>query len=171
MAYDRRPGAGSIHRLDPDGTVTTVVTDVTISNGLDWSPDGTLAYYNDTETYRVDVFDHHPRQGLVNRRPFASIDPSDGRPDGLTVDSEGGVWVALNRGGAVRRFAPDGKLDAVVEVPVPGTTACTFGGERLDELYITTSREGLDPDEQPLAGSLFRSMVGTTGQPVREFAG
>jgi sugar lactone lactonase YvrE len=99
------------------------------------------------------------------------IDADDGRPDGLTVDADGGVWVALNRGGAVRRYRPDGALDAVIEVPVRRTTACTFGSERLDELYITTSREGLAPDDEPAAGSLFHAEVGVVGQPVREFAG
>ncbi|HET9773143.1 MAG TPA: SMP-30/gluconolactonase/LRE family protein [Acidimicrobiia bacterium] len=171
MGYDRQPGAGSVYRLDPDGSVRAVVEGVTISNGLDWSPDGSLAYYNDTETYRVDVFDYDTDSGLTARRPFVTIDPDDGRPDGLTVDAEGGVWVALNLGGAVRRYGSDGALEAVVELPVRKVTACTFGGERLNELYITTSREGLAPDEEPAAGSLFRADVGVVGQPVREFAG
>jgi sugar lactone lactonase YvrE len=171
MAYDRQPGAGAVYRLDPDGSVRVVVEGVTISNGLDWSPDGSCAYYNDTETHRVDVFDYDTDGGLTNRRLFVAVDPDDGRPDGLTVDAEGAVWVALNRGGAVRRYRPDGTLEAVIELPVRKVTACTFGGERLDQLYITTSREGLPPDEEPAAGSLFRADVGALGQPVREFAG
>jgi sugar lactone lactonase YvrE len=171
MRYDRSPGGGALYRLDPDGSVEIVVEGATISNGLDWSPDGSVAYYNDTETHRVDVFDYDTEAGLIGRRPFVAIDPGDGRPDGLTVDAEGGVWVALNSGGAVNRYRPDGSLDAVVEVPVRKTTACTFGGPRLDELYITTSREGLEPDEEPAAGSLFRADVGVAGQPVRPFAG
>lgn len=171
MAYDRTPGAGSVHRLDGDGSMHVAVAGVTISNGLDWSPDGTRAYYNDTETYRVDVFDYSAETGLTDRRPFAVIDPDDGRPDGLTVDAEGGVWVALNKGSAVHRFGAGGTLEGVVELPVRQVTACTFGGERLDELYITTSRENLAPDDEPLAGSLFRAEVGVAGQPVREFAG
>jgi sugar lactone lactonase YvrE len=171
MGYDRTPGAGKVHRLDPDGTVHVAVEGTTISNGLDWAPDGSSAYFNDTETYRVDVFDYDTDAGLTDRRPFVVIDPDDGRPDGLTVDADGGVWVALNKGGAVHRYRPDGALDAVVEVPVRQTTACTFGGERLDQLYITTSREGLAPDDEPAAGSLFRVEIGVVGQPVREFAG
>jgi sugar lactone lactonase YvrE len=171
MAYDRTPGAGALHRLDPDGSVHLVLEGVSTSNGLDWSPDGSRAYYNDTDTSRVDVFDYDADGGLSDRRPFVLIDPDDGRPDGLTVDAEGGVWVALHRGGAVHRYRPDGTLDAVVEVPVRKVTACTLGGERLDELYITTSREGLAPGEEPAAGSLFRAEVGVAGQPVREFAG
>lgn len=171
MAYDRQPRAGNLYRLDAECSVQGVVEGVTISNGLDWSPDDSRAYYNDTETHRVDVFDYDRERGLTARRPFVEISPEDGRPDGLTVDSEGGVWVALNGGGAVRRYRPDGTLDAVIEVPVRKVTACTFGGARLDQLYITTSREGLDQGEEPLAGSLFRAEVALSGQPVREFVG
>jgi sugar lactone lactonase YvrE len=171
MAYDGRPAAGSLYRLDPGGAVERVLDGVTISNGLEWSPDGSSAYYNDTDTYRVDVFDYDREAGLVNRRAFAEVAPEDGRPDGLTVDAEGGVWVALNHSGTVRRYTPDGAADAVVEVPPRQVTACTFGGERLEQLFITTSREGLPPGEDPLAGSLFRAEVGVRGLPVREFAG
>lgn len=169
MAYDKRPGGGALYRLDADRSVHRVLGSVTISNGLDWSPDGTLAYYNDTDTFRVDVFDYDRDAGLTGRRPFVEIHPA--RPDGLTVDAEGGVWVALANGGAVRRYTPDGVLDEVVELPVTKVTACTFGGPALDELYITTSRDGLGPGDEPLAGSLFRAAVGIQGQPVREFAG
>ena len=169
MAYDRRPGGGALYRLDPDLTVRVVLPDVTISNGLDWSPDGSLAYYNDTDTFGVDVFDYDVETGLAGRRRFAETRPA--RPDGLTVDAEGGVWVALSNGGAVRRYSPDGRLDEVVELPVTKVTACTFGGPKLDELYVTTSREGLGPDDEPLAGSLFRATPGVEGLPVREFAG
>jgi sugar lactone lactonase YvrE len=171
MAYDKSPGAGALYRLDPDRSTHVVLDDVTISNGLEWSCDGSLAYYNDTETYRVDVFDYDRHSGLGNRRPFVHVTPGDGRPDGLTVDAEGGVWVALNHSGTVRRYTPSGALDAVVEVPARQVTACTFGGERLDELYITTSRENLPPGDDPLAGAVFRAEVGVRGLPVREFAG
>lgn len=171
MDYDRTPGAGALYRLDPDGTTHLVVEEVTISNGLDWSPDGTRAYYNDTATGRVDVFDYARSDGLTNRRPLVTIPPEVGRPDGLTVDAEGGVWVALNGGGAVHRYDSGGVRDAVVELPVRQVTACTFGGEHLDQLYITTSREGLAVDDEPAAGSLFLAEVGSTGQPVRTFAG
>jgi sugar lactone lactonase YvrE len=168
MAYDTRPGAGAVHRLDPDGSVRVVLTDVTISNGIGWSPDGSRAYYNDTDTRQVDVFDYDTDQGLSRRRTFVE---TPGRPDGLTVDSEGGVWVALADGGAVQRYSPEGRLDAVIELPATKVTACTFGAPRLDELFITTSREGLDADDEPMAGSLFRAIPGVIGLPVLEFAG
>jgi sugar lactone lactonase YvrE len=170
MAYDKRPGAATLHRLDPDGSTTTVLEGVTISNGLEWSPDGSRAYYDDTPTGRIDVFDHDPDRGLHGRRPFATI-PDDGRPDGLTVDEHGGVWVALADRGEVWHYTADGVHDEVVEVPVGMVTACTFGGPDLDQLFITTSRENLPPDADPLAGSLFRADVGVRGLPAREFAG
>jgi sugar lactone lactonase YvrE len=171
MAYDKQPGAGALYRLDPDATVTVVLEGVTVSNGLDWSPDGSRAYYNDTDTYRTDVFDYDADSGLTARRPFVEVSADVGRPDGLTVDSEGGIWLAINRGGAVHRYTPNGDLDAVVEVPARKVTACTFGGPRLDELFITTSREDLEPGDDPLAGSVFRAEPGVRGLPVREFAG
>ncbi|WP_346620637.1 SMP-30/gluconolactonase/LRE family protein [Blastococcus montanus] len=168
MAYDQRPGAASLYRLDPDGSVSRVLGDVTVSNGLDWSPDGSLAYYNDTATHRVDVFDYDRDTGLTGRRPFVTFD-DDGNPDGLTVDSEGGVWVALYGSGTVHRYDASGRLDAVVEVATPQVTACTLGGPQLDQLFVTTSAEGRDDD--PVAGSLFRVDVGMRGRPAREFAG
>ena len=170
MAYDQQPGAGSLYRLDPDGTVAVVLERVSISNGLEWSPDGSLAYYADTATHRVDVFDYDPGGGLTGRRPFVRL-ADDINPDGLTVDADGGVWVALYGGGAVRRYSVDGRLDGVVELPTRLVTACTFGGPGLGQLFITTSRENMAPGEDPLAGSLFQVDPGLTGLPVREFAG
>lgn len=171
MAYDQQPGAGALYRLDPDGAVHPVLTNVTISNGLDWSPDGSLAYYNDTATYRIALFDYQRDTGLTNRRLFVDLSAEGLRPDGLTVDAQGGLWVALSNGGQVRCYTPDGRLAEVVEVPARKTTACAFGGPRLDILFITTSREGLAPGSDPLAGALFRADPGITGLPVREFAG
>jgi sugar lactone lactonase YvrE len=171
MAYDQRPGAAALYRLDPDGSVHVVLEHVTVSNGIDWSSDGSRAYYNDTATHRIDVFDYDSQSGLTGRRLFVDLSAEAKRPDGLTVDAQGGVWVALSNGGSVRRYTPDGVLDEVVEVPARKVTACTFGGPDLDQLFITTSREGLDPGEDPLAGSLFRVGVGVAGLPVREFAG
>lgn len=171
MAYDKQAGAAALYRLDPDRSVHVVLDDVTISNGLDWSPDGSRAYYNDTATHRVAVFDYDVESGLTGRRTLVEIPAESGGPDGLTVDGQGGVWVALNGGGVVRRYTAGGVLDEMVEVPARQVTACTFGGPHLDELFITTSRENLEPGDDPLAGALFRAVVGVAGQPVREFAG
>jgi sugar lactone lactonase YvrE len=171
MDYDQQPGAGALYRLDPDLCVHVVLENVTISNGLEWSPDGSRAYYNDTATYQISVFDYDTDAGLTNRRVFVDLSGEEKRPDGLTVDEQGGVWVALSNGGAVRRYTPDGVLDEVVEVPARKVTACTFGGPDLDQLFITTSQENIDPGTDPLASSLFRAAVGVRGLPVREFAG
>jgi sugar lactone lactonase YvrE len=165
MAYAETPGAGTLYRLDPDLTVTVLLTGLTVANGLDWSPDGTVGYHADTPTGHVYRFD-----GLdaASRRPFVTIDPADGAPDGLTVDAEGGVWVALWGGSAVRRYDPDGTLTAVVEVGARQVSSCALGEGTL---YVTTSREKLAPGDDPLAGCVFRADVGVAGRPVREFAG
>ena len=171
MAYDNSDGAGSVYRLDPDGTTHVVVRGVTVSNGIAWSPDGGAAYYIDTPTHRVDIFDHDPVRGLSGRRPLVYLDEAAGIPDGLTVDADGHVWVAMYGGSAVHRYTPDGKLDGVIDMPVRQVTACTFGGTRLDQLFITTSRIGLGADAEPQAGATFRADVGVTGLPVAPFAG
>ncbi|HYI22990.1 MAG TPA: SMP-30/gluconolactonase/LRE family protein [Candidatus Limnocylindrales bacterium] len=171
MAYDKEPGRAALYRLDADRSVSVVFEGATISNGLDWSPDNSLAYYVDTPTLRIDMFDYEAVTGLTNRRVFATIDDADGWPDGLTVDSEGAVWVAMNGGFAVRRYLADGRLDGQVELPTPKVTSCALGGSNLDELFITTSAEDMDRRDDPIAGSLFRANVGVRGMPVREFAG
>ncbi|TAK69505.1 MAG: SMP-30/gluconolactonase/LRE family protein [Actinomycetota bacterium] len=167
-----RREAGHLYRLDPDRSVHVVLEKITSSNGLDWSPDGSRAYYVDTGTQRVDVFDYDAEGGLQNRRPFVTIDPGPDRiaPDGLCVDAEGGVWVALIRGGRVQRHTPRGDLDEIVEVATPHVTACTFGGPRLDQLFITTYRPAGADDPGP-AGAVFQAPAGVAGQPVRPFAG
>ena len=171
MAYDQRPGTAALYRLDPDRSVHVALEGVTVSNGLDWSPDGTRAYYDDSASGRVALLDYDRDTGLHGLRTFVEIEPRSGRPDGLTVDVEGGVWVALFGGSKIHRYTPRGELDAVIELPVTKVTACTFGGPRLDRLFITTSREGLSPDDEPPAGSLFFADVGVRGMPAREFAG
>lgn len=175
MSDDQREGAGSLHRLDPDGTVTTVLPGVTVSNGLSWSPDGRTVHYADSPTRRVDAFDYDAGSGtLSGRRTVVTIEPDAGVPDGLCVDDDGGLWVAVNGSGAVRRYAPDGALDVVVELPVAQATSCCFGGPARDLLYISTAREHLDADAldaEPLAGGLFVARVGRTGPPAVPFAG
>jgi sugar lactone lactonase YvrE len=170
MAYDHTPAAGSLYRLDPSGNVTEVVDSVGCSNGLAWSPDGALAYYVDSFTHRIDVFDEEGSR-LNGRRSFVDLADVDGMPDGLTVDSEGGVWVAFYTGSSVRRYDAGGTLDAVVDLPVSRVTACTFGGDDLADLFITTSREGLADDEEPQAGAVFTARPGVTGMAPLSFAG
>lgn len=165
MAYDQADGAASMYRLDGDGTVHRIMDGLTISNGLTWSADGTTAYYVDTRTQRIDAFDYTTGDGLTGRRPVVRIPADAGGPDGLTIDSDGNLWVALYGGSAVRGYAPDGTLLHEVRVPATNVTACTFGGPGLATLYITTSQQGVDLSEQPLAGALFRADVGATGLP------
>lgn len=171
MAYQETPGAGSLYRLDPDGSVATVLTDVTISNGLQWTADGSRALYNDTPTGQVTVFDFDADHGTLSRsRRFVTVD-GPGAPDGMAIDSEDGIWIALWGGSAVRRYSSDGELTAVIELPVSNVTACTFGGPDLRTLYITTSRQGLADNEQPQAGAVFVVDPGITGTTPYAFAG
>ncbi|GLW03132.1 SMP-30/gluconolactonase/LRE family protein [Streptomyces lavendulae] len=173
MAYDATAGAGALYRLDPDGTVTTVLGSVTISNGLGWGPDGRLLYYADSPTRRVDVFDHDPATGALSaRRPFADTG-SAGLPDGLAIDTEGRVWVAVWGAGQVRAYTPDGALHAVVTVPASQVSSCAFAGPDLDLLVITTAAEGLTAEQlaaESHAGRIFICRPGATGLPVPPFA-
>jgi sugar lactone lactonase YvrE len=132
-------------------------------------------YFIDSVTQRVHAFEFDLAAGtLGRRRPLAVIDPADGLPDGLCVDAEGGVWVALFGGGAVRRYSPAGELEAVVEFPVTNTTCPAFGGPGLETLYVTSTRHLLSREAlaiQPLAGSLFQLEPGVRGLAGTPFAG
>ncbi len=160
---------GELYRLGPGGALSPVVRGVTVSNGLGWSPDGTRMYYTDSPLRRIDVFDYDPATGeAFQRRPFADLSSADGLPDGLTVDADGCVWVAFWGGGALRRFAPDASLDAVLPLPVTQPTSCAFGGPGLANLYVTTASVGLSDAElrdQPLAGRLLTLRPGPVGLP------
>lgn len=169
MAVDHSGGRGAMYRLGPDGRAQRRFDGLGVSNGLDWTADGATAYYTDSLTGRVDRFDYDTERGLHARRPFVSVPEQLGIPDGLAVDADGHVWVALWNGGAVHRYTPDGRLDDVLRLPVRQVTACTFGGAGLDELYITTKPPGDGPPDHPAAGALFRARVGVRGQPVRPY--
>ena len=172
MAYDVTPGAGTLYRLDADRSVHPVLTGVTISNGLQWHADGRSVYYNDTPTGRVDRYPFDPETGTFGERStVAVVAEGEGQPDGMTIDEEGGIWVALWGGGAVRRYDRDGRLTEVVELPVSQVTCCTFGGEGRRTLYISTSREGLPADAQPAAGAVFAFDAGVAGAPQYAYAG
>lgn len=171
MAYAETPGAGSLYRLDADGGVSVALRDVTISNGLQWNRAGDTVFYVDTPTGRVDRFDFDPASGaFTNRRTFAEIS-GGGSPDGMAIDEDDGLWVALWGGRAVHRYDRTGRLDLVVDLPVTNVTACTFGGPERQTLYITTSRQGLGSAEEPDAGAVFRYDAGVRGAPQHAFAG
>lgn len=169
MDIGERDDVGVLYRLDPGGVLTPVIFGVTVSNGLGWAPDGSKLYYADSPTLRVDVFDYDPETGEVSgRRVFADIGPGHGLPDGLTVDAEGGVWVALHGGGVLHRYRPDGRLDMVAPLPATQVTSCAFGGPDLADLYVTTASAPLSAAqraEQPLAGRLLRLRPGPVGLP------
>lgn len=168
MALDFALAAGALYRLGPDLTVTTVLTSTTLANGLDWSPDGSTFYFIDSTTYRVDAFDMDPAGTIRNRRTVIRFTEADGMPDGMCVDSEGCLWIAFWGGGCVRRFAPSGEHLATISVPVPLVTSCCFGGQDVDELYVTTAA-GIDEQLPPPAGGIYRAHPGVTGQHPRSF--
>jgi sugar lactone lactonase YvrE len=170
MSYTGKRGKGVLYRLDTDGTASPVLEQVTISNGLAWSPDGGTAYYVDTPTQRVDAFDY-VNGTLSRRRHLVHIEPELGAPDGLTVDAEGHLWVALWGGGAVQRYSPEGTLVDRIVVPAPRVTACTFGGPTLGDLFITTSKVDTDHQRHPLAGALFRVPNAGRGIPALQYEG
>jgi len=170
MAYDFTEGAAALYRLGSDGRLHVAVDAVTISNGIQWSADGALAYYNDTATGRVDVFDADPATGaLSNRRVHARIE-GPGAPDGMAIDVEGGLWVALWGGGAVVRIDPDGTVSERIALPVPQVTACAFGADG-SRLFITTSRDGAPDEALGSSGAVFACSPGVRGATVHAYAG
>jgi sugar lactone lactonase YvrE len=174
MAFAETPGAGALYRLDADLHAHRMLSGVTVSNGLDWTADRQRMYYVDSPTRGVDVFDFDVQSGtLGERRRRITIPPDSGVPDGLTLDSEGAIWVALHRGGSVARYTPDGGLDQIVRLPTTMVTSCTFGGPDLGDLYITSMTFGMSDEErraQPLAGAMFRCRPGVRGLPAQRFA-
>ncbi|MEA2178863.1 MAG: hypothetical protein QOG77_2160 [Solirubrobacteraceae bacterium] len=176
MAHDESPGAGVLYRLELDGTCTTVLSGLTISNGIGWSPDGTTMYLADSGTGCIDAFDFDGATGDIDgRRTLARITEPGVAPDGLTVDEEGGIWVALWGGGALRRYDPRGSALASVPVPADRPTSCAFGGADGKTLFITTARHGLDEialARQPDAGRVLRvDGLGVGGAPCAAYQG
>jgi sugar lactone lactonase YvrE len=166
-----RSGArrGQLIRVDASGETVAVLSDRALSNGIDWSPNGQRCYHADSMLRRIDELSLDARGDVIDVREFARF---SAMPDGLSVDEEGGVWVALWDGGVVQRFTSDGRLDRTVSVPGGWITNCAFGGPELRTLYITTARADLDPDvqrRQPHAGSLFAVEVDVAGRGYTPF--
>lgn len=159
MGLDDTPGAGALYRYD--GSLERMLDGVTLSNGIGWSRDDTCMYYIDSPAQRIDVFDFELAAGrLSDRRRFVSIDERDGIPDGLTVDDEDGVWVALYGGSCVRRYDERGNLDVVLELPAENVTSCCFGGDDRRSLFVTTAA----PD-----GNVYVIQPGVSGPPAHVF--
>lgn len=177
MSLVKEKAQGALYRLDGRGSdppqVTRMLEGVTTSNGIDWSDDGRRMYYVDTGTRRIDVFDVDPDSGAISgRATLVAIPEAEGKPDGLVVDAEGFLWVALWQGHAIRRYAPDGRLDRHVELPVSCPTKCAFGGPNLDALYVTSARTILSDEEregEPHAGSVFVLNPGVRGRRAHRF--
>jgi sugar lactone lactonase YvrE len=164
-------GAAGLFRVSADGHVATIRGGVGLSNGLDWSPDGRTCHYVDSFARCIQELHLDDAGDLVGTSILAEVDAI---PDGLTVDAEGGVWVALWDGGAVHRYLPDGRLDRVVAVPGGFVTSCAFGGDAGTTLYITTARTELPDGQlraQPHAGGLFAADVGVPGRGYTPFGG
>jgi sugar lactone lactonase YvrE len=166
MRIDESDFGGCLYRLDADHSLTTICDGVSISNGIAWSLDDTVMYYVDTPRQAVDAWDFDAATGTAgNRRQLFAVE-EPGYPDGLIVDSEGFLWIALWGGGCVRRYSPDGELADEVGVAAANATKPAFGGPSLTDLYITSAAgEGEHP------GGLFVVQPGVTGLPVHAYAG
>jgi sugar lactone lactonase YvrE len=160
MSVSDEPGAGKLYMLDKDQTVSVKIENVSCSNGLAWSPDHNIFYYIDTPTQQVVAYDYDlTTGGIRNKRVVIEICQEEGFPDGMTIDEEGMLWIALWDGWKVARYNPyNGELLHQIHLPVARITSCTFGGSNLQDLYITSAKTGLKQEElaqQPLAGCLF----------------
>lgn len=176
MAYNLQKGAASLYSLNPDLSVDKKISGVTISNGTAWNTDDDIFYYIDTPERAVYAFDYEKESGEIkNRRVVKVLEEGEGFPDGMTIDTENMLWIALYNGSKVIRVDPvSGDRLLEIPLPVPKVTSCTFGGGDLDELYITTAREHMSDDDiekAPLSGSLFKAKVSFRGKPAFRFAG
>ena len=175
MSHTDEPQKGSFYLLDKDLSVTKKIKDVSISNGISWSLDHSVFYYIDTPTFTVAAFDFDEVDATIkNKRIAIRIPENDGSPDGMTIDSEGMLWIAHWDGWQITRWNPlSGKKMLSIPFPVARVTSCCFGGEDFRDLYITSAKTGLTAvqlNEQPLAGSLFIIRnIGYKGLPLFEF--
>ncbi len=171
MGLEEEQGKGSLYRINNNGDTKKMVAAVTISNGIIWSSDHTTMYYIDTPTYEVRAFDYNNETGEIRSpRIIITILASLGFPDGMTIDEEGMLWIAIWNGGIVGRWNPEtGELLQTIQLPAHNITSCAFGNENLDVLYITTARKGLtdaQKEKYPLSGGLFAVNPGVKGVPA-----
>jgi sugar lactone lactonase YvrE len=175
MDNDEVACTGTLYRLDPDLSAHVMCTDVHLSNGLGWSPDDRLLYYTDSLRRTIWVYDYDLASGEIDhRRAFATVPEDAGVPDGLCVDAEGCVWSAHWGGWRLTRYAPDGRIELVVPMPVPQPSCPAFGGTDLATLYVTTAAIGMseqDLAKAPHGGGLLAFEPGVRGLPTNRFAG
>jgi sugar lactone lactonase YvrE len=175
MNEARDASSAALVRLDPDFTQTQVLSGMTISNGLAWSPDGRTMYHADTPTQAIHAYDYDAASAMPSkRRVFARFTADGDRPDGAAVDKDGSYWIAFYGGGKVVRIAPDGRTLAAYPVAAMCPTMCAFGGRDLTTLYVTSARQGRRADELlrlPRSGGIFAMAVDVPGLPEPKFAG
>ena len=173
LADDHHPGGGALYRLDTDGRIDQVLDSLTISNGLGWSPDGRTMYLADSIPGVIHAFAFDGERGTISEgRVIVTVPEDVGAPDGLTVDSDGDLWVAVYGGGCVHRYAPNGELRLVLDVPAEQSTCCAFGGPGLTRLYVTTATEGWSDERrraEPAAGLVYRLDTDAVGRPALPF--
>lgn len=174
-ASDSNGTEGTLYRLDPDGSVHEMEHALGTPNGIGWSLDQATMYFTDSVPRIIYAYDYDAATGdISNRRPFIKVPKETGTPDGLTVDNEGYIWSACWDGAKLVRYAPDGSVDSVIEVPAQRPTSCVFAGPNLDELYITSASTGLSSElrqKYPLSGDIFRLKTGVSGSAERRFGG
>ncbi len=163
MSTDKK--AGCLYRIDPDGTKACLLTGLGTSNGMGFTDDNKTFYHTDTRQHAIFAFDYDQTTGTItNRRKFIHVTDNDGRPDGMTIDSEGCIWSARYDGGCVVRYDPDGVMMQKYRVPAPKVTSLTFGGSDLTDIFITTAGGNERATDGPLAGALFHMNLGIPGR-------
>ena len=171
---DFEPGLGGLWRMDKSWEPSLILEGLTLPNGLGWSPDGKTFYLVDSQERVVLQHAYDPESSTLDTHPTTLIGPDmfSGLPDGLAVDTRGHLWIAEFAGSALHEFTPDGALEQSISLPTPQPTSCAFVGDELDQLWVTSAALGLDPTENPDAGSIFQVRGhGATGLPVAKFEG
>ncbi len=174
MHNPEQESSGAFYRLDPDFSVHRVDDGYIVANGPTFSPDGRIVYHTDSNMREIYRFDVRADGALGGKRVFARFSDEEGYPDGMTTDREGCLWVAHWGGWRITRFKPDGTRDRVIRFPVSQVSSCTFGGDGLDRMFVTSARIGLSDGQlakEPLAGGLFEIDPGVVGLPTGQFAG
>jgi sugar lactone lactonase YvrE len=174
-AYDFEAGKGALWKLDETGAASLVIDGLTQPNGMDWSPDGNWFYLVETQARVVLKFPFDAATGTVTNSPVELIGAGhfpDGYPDGLTVDTEGDLWIAEYAGSSVYQYSPTGELRRTITMPTVYPTSCAFVGPKGDELWVTSAAAEADPESDPLAGSTFRiTGLGAVGRPATAYSG